>query len=441
MTLIKLLQVASGRAGRLAPVGLLGSRAEVKMRLSMIANHRRNSRLSTALFAALALVLSSLFLTNAEADNHQADLASERTRVDQGQSVRATLAKQGGRVWFEGVKPLADYSGTENNSYLSAMQMTLATLGESHRYTDLMGISGAAFRFQIYEPDWCPSAQCAVLGFNCAAPLVEACGFSLTTWQIPEEEKHNSEIMHQARAAIVETIDAGYPVPAVNLIGEFNWELDWGVIVGYEDSGEVFLAYAPEHMAGAELVRVSECPLVFDLLRRQKEAPERRESLIQSLRIASNVAHADSFSYYTSGFDAYAAWIEGLQDDSRFAQLDREQLEHYLQSNAFNYHRLRNDRLSAAGYLSSIAGEFSGELAGQLRAAAGYYQRIAERLAAGQEYAPFAAELAGSAWTQQLRDKQAAVLQEVLSLEREAIAAVETALALAEANSPERVQR
>ncbi len=77
---------------------------------------------------------------------------------------------------IEGVGRLQWGKGQEN-TFMGALAAVMQSIGEDVSYDYLMGVSGAAFRLQIHQPDWCPSAPDAGCGFNCAGAATEALGY------------------------------------------------------------------------------------------------------------------------------------------------------------------------------------------------------------------------------------------------------------------------
>jgi len=66
---------------------------------------------------------------------------------------KAQVAHQGDTVIIKGV-PLVMWGKTGNNTFMATLSAILNTVGDSMPYEYLMGISGAAFRFQIHLEGW-----------------------------------------------------------------------------------------------------------------------------------------------------------------------------------------------------------------------------------------------------------------------------------------------
>ncbi|MEE9278567.1 MAG: hypothetical protein V3V67_00190 [Myxococcota bacterium] len=329
-------------------------------------------------------------------------------------------------------------AGQRENSTIGALAAALHAMGEDEGYEFLMGVSGAAFRLQMHKPGWCPSGPHARCGFDCLEPVMDALPFEMVDTPV---QKDDASAIEGLRGAIVDSIDRGVPV--------FYSSLEESLIVGYQEGGKRLLlrlygadseGYAPwslERPAGESGEEypgsfVGDWPhLSFGFLKRKAERPDRRESIVRSLELATKFAHTEQVALYASGVAAYEFWVEGLRDESRF--VDEAYREHALAANAVCYYGLYDARSAAAAYLREVAGEFEGEAATHLARAADLYRTIAEDVLARRcvtEIAPMRWRLGkDGAWTREMRYEQADLLDEALGLERQAIGEIEAALA------------
>lgn len=333
------------------------------------------------------------------------------------------VKREGDKVWIEGVDELAGWGKGEENTFMGSLRVALSAVGENVSYDQLMGVSGAAFRLQIAQPNWCPSAPDATVGFDVSGPAVKALGYSLKT--IDDNSLLVWTGIKRIRAAIVESIDEGRPVVAINLAGG----MDWGVITGYEDKGKSFLCRTYDEYAD-EYVIAKECPCVIEMPAKTGKVPDWIDSILESLRIAVKLAHTKSFDGYASGFTAYEVWIRDLLDDARYDKLNRRKLNEMIQPNAWCYYSLYDARAVAARYLGSVEKEFKEEVAGHLSQAEKLYGQVVDMLLAGQKHAPFPHQLKGKPWTKEMRHAQAKVLKAVSALEKTAVGELETAVLL-----------
>jgi hypothetical protein len=70
-----------------------------------------------------------------------------------------------GEVWIDRV-PKLSWSDPGGCTFIGALQRALNRVGEPVGYTDLMGLSGAAFRFCFAHPNWDWSSVDGMLGFD-----------------------------------------------------------------------------------------------------------------------------------------------------------------------------------------------------------------------------------------------------------------------------------
>ncbi len=312
--------------------------------------------------------------------------------------------------------------GQQENSFMGALAAAMQAMGENVSYEFLMGVSGAAFRLQIAQPDWCPSAPNAACGFNCIEPALDAVGYRALTHDTQEVKDDNSSAPDNLREAIVESINQGVPV--------MYSSQEESLIIGYENGGKAFLL-RPYVARQDGYSRMRTWPWRVRILKKKGEPPDRRHSLIRSLEIALELANAEKFEPYASGFAAYEVWIANLLDESRFENQDPKAVRATMIANGHCYYSLLDARASAAIYLRSIAGEFEQDAAAHLLKAAELYQQIFDVLTkrCPTEIAPMPWMLKeGESWTQEMRDFQAECLKDVVPIERKAIAEMEKAL-------------
>ena len=314
---------------------------------------------------------------------------------------------------IDGVERLQWGKGMES-TFVGALTVAMRSMGEDVDYDYLMGISGAAFRLHFHQPDWCPSSPDATCGYDHSGPALRALGY--TAMPI-HSDKNKPEEVKKLRDAVVKSIDDGRPVVAIDLIGS----PDWGAIVGYSEGGEEFICRT-YYDKTEEYSRAQKWPWVTMIIDQKKDTPPRRESVLQSLKIAQEIANTEKYDDYASGFSAYECWIADLLDDSRYEDLSEEELGGMVHVNGWCYSSLGDARSSAVKYLRSVAGDFGDEGEAHLAKAADIYDKIMQKLMGGRKYAPFPHQLKdGERWTKEMRHAEADVLKEVLALEREAI--------------------
>ena len=100
-------------------------------------------------------------------------------------------------------------------------------------------------------------------------------------------------------------------------------------------------------------------------------------------------------------------------------------------ANGHCYYSLKDARLCAAAYLKLIAPEVSPKARPHLLDAAEHYEQLRALMdkRCPTELAPMPWMLKqGQSWTQEMRQEQAAILEEALELDRQAVARIEKAL-------------
>jgi hypothetical protein len=327
------------------------------------------------------------------------------------------LSRSAGAAIIEGVERLRWGEGRDN-TFMGALTVVAHALGDEADYDFLMGVSGAAFRIQLCQPEWCPSAPDAGCGFQCAAAATGALGYVTQAMGAPQDD---ADKVRQVREAIVHSIGRGYPVVAIDLVKT----ADYGVIIGYADGGETFLCRSYWDMAD-EYTRARKWPWVTVFIQERGTPPARGDLVRRSLQQAVMLATTDCFDNYLSGFAAYETWAEQLLEDLRFESETREQT---AQANAWCYISLMDCRSAATRYLYSIADEFPAARTKRLVKAAGLYGQIVDALGDMRGMVPFPAQLGEATYAREQRRAQAETLRQALGLERRAILEIEQALA------------
>ena len=321
------------------------------------------------------------------------------------------------RKVVENVPRLASRQGREN-TFIGALTGAANAMGDDVSYDYLMGVSGAAFKVHLCQPEWCPSAGDAGPGFNCATTAVEALGY-VTETMFSNREKGDE--VRKVREAVVRSIDEGRPVVAINLIRSD----DWGVITGYADNGNTFLCRT-YFDSGEEYAEADRWPWITVFIGERKKPPARKQLLKGSLELAVKLAKTRRFDKYLSGFAAYRNWALQLLQDARFAP---KKLQQAMQANAFPYQILTDGRAAASRYLRSVASQFPAKSRQHVLDAAGIYEQVVGALEAGRGNVPWPWGKKTLKWPKEQRQGQAETLKQVLALEKKAIAEIEKALA------------
>ena len=324
------------------------------------------------------------------------------------------LQRSGDKVVIEGFEHL-DWGGSavrRQDSYMTTLAAILRAAGESATFEQVAGVSGGAFRLHVSHPEWCPSAGCTGAGFDCGELAVDAFGVSCETISLDEEE--NPRGMEMARPAIVASIDDGRPVAYMD--GECS------LVVGYRDQGQMFICreyagHKPGYTEMESLRGMLGDAWFIQMFTRTGEKPPWRKSVVKSLETAVMLAKTPAFGDYASGFAAYEAWIDGLENPPAKPN---------LHGNYYVYAILLTNRAAAAEYLRDIGSLLGSDAATHLTAAAGRYAAVSARLLAGRACV---AHPWDESWTPENRAIQAETMRQNLADERVAVEELEQSLA------------
>ncbi|MGD8700676.1 MAG: hypothetical protein PVJ43_15375, partial [Gemmatimonadales bacterium] len=224
------------------------------------------------------------------------------------------------------------------------------------------------------------------------------------------------------REAVVENIDAGIP-----LLAEAE---ETGLVAGYVDEGRDILLRHPYSKSGDEPESLGDWPgWAFTLITRLPGEPT-RDDIIESLAVGVGLANAEEpiGSGYHSGFKAYERWISDLEDQSFIADATID-VGAIVVGNAHIYLCLVDARRSAAEYLRNVREQLPEEVGSHLDQAAAHYDSMAQTLEAGWANVPWPRQLTSvSDWTDEHRRNEAALLRQVVELERQAVSEIERAL-------------
>lgn len=301
-------------------------------------------------------------------------------------------------------------SWNEMNSFMGALAAIGHRLGDHAGYAFLCGVSGAAFRTHFFDT-WCPSSPDATVGFDAGTAALRARGLEPTWLHLATDGKNRPQIA----AAIKKSIDAGIPVPAIDLLET----AEWGIIIGYQKSGEELLCrtYFDKRKA-FELAQ--KFPFAAAVLKRAAKAADEAASIKTGFGIVVENLTTTKYGEYYSGLAAFDQWAARLRDDD-FAGLDSERLSNVVQANYWTFQRLIADRKTGIEYLEFVAGRMPG-LAPKLQGLAALYQREVETLEPLLAQLPCPGDVApGWTWAKADRDREAAALVAARALEEQTL--------------------
>jgi len=360
-------------------------------------------------------------------DEETVDIALAPGRIGVMLETRTKVHRLADAKVIEGIEPLS-WEGGEASSWIGCARRVLAYDGEQHTYAYLMGISGSAFRLHFWR-GWCPSSPDAGCGFNCAKVMLRALGRTSEVYEGKTEFQKSPDALgeQQMREKIIQGIDRGRPVIAIDVVQV----PEWGIITGYQNNKRDFFcrSYFDGEMEDYNIAE--KVPWVIQTIGEKGNALSDEEAVRQSIAIAHHVGVTEKFDNYYSGLRALDYWIAELENEASFATISTEAVGERCGANAWIYERFQCDRAVGVEFLNTYAGVF-GKMSNAVLELAGIHEKQAKLLEAGAEniVSPYMGDT--KEWTQELRNKQAATLKEVLKLEREALELIETIMEVCE---------
>jgi hypothetical protein len=333
----------------------------------------------------------------------------------------ARIQREDGKVWIRNIRNLKFGNG-QSCTFAGAVTEAMKVTEHPYIYSDIMGLSGLAFRVRWCNEDtktrWCPS--CAIGEM----PDEQTALARLTGWKLPTEwldaETRNNE---RLREKIVASIDAGKPVVAY----PDGWNM--AVVYGYEDDGKILLLsdyMKDEHPSRLPIEKLG--PL-HTYLGDYIEPPSLRDGLLTALQTAvlnwKRERHHGGLEdrEYWYGQAALSAWIKDLQGFDAFTEETQKRL---IGIDPWNYTSLYDARKAAAGFLKDWSVVLDGERQQALKRAMELYEqetRVLESLLADKRKSGEEQD-----WSEEARLREIDILTEALKLESEAIAEIENSL-------------
>jgi hypothetical protein len=327
------------------------------------------------------------------------------------------IRREADRVWLD-LDDLYPPPLEQPNTVFKAWSIACRAAGGGPGYTELMGVSAAAFRIQVGQ-NLCPSSPHPHLGFDCGKVAQEALGLDFKGRSC---EKDDEAAVQEIREMVVESIDAGRPVLVE--------EEETGLAVGYTLPDHGILVRHPYSGQGDDPVPLEHWPWMFaTLVAPPVEASPK--ALKASLEVALELAHAEEEvgNGYRLGFEAYHRWIRSLADEDLLQGEDVEPGA-VIMGNAHIYYCLVDARRSAVGYLNSLVPRLPDTASDALGRAAGTYDEMVQALNGGWSTVCWPQQVeSADEWTMEQRRNQAALLEEVVTMEREAVAELGEVLA------------
>jgi hypothetical protein len=167
------------------------------------------------------------------------------------------------------------------------------------------------------------------------------------------------------RSKIIHNIENNRPVISYGPIGP----PDEGVVAGYDKNGQVLLGGSYFHDSSNGYYEKDdwyETCLGLILISEKKEAPDKRLIYLEALKWAVQLAEISecrqlpgTVGQHLTGFAAYDAWIDALNNDAYFPKDDMNELTLGCQiHNNVTLSGLADSRRAALGFLKSMNDEF-----------------------------------------------------------------------------------
>lgn len=324
------------------------------------------------------------------------------------------------RVWLEGIEGFGfeDYG----SSVHGAQAKILEALGTPLSYEYLLGISGLAFRMQVFKDALCPSSPHSCCGYMCVSRSTTSNPWNIKIYEVKSED---AEKVQELRDAVKESIDRGFPLQ--------YGSIEDGIIIGYQKNGEEWLCYDPLRQNGKKIVIETEIPWgVLEFVSMKDSLPSKNELAVESLKQAVEMARQKDADEYWLGFRAWEEYIKYLQKLNENNELIKKD---DMMGNAWIYECLISYRLNAVNYLRGLSQGFYEDVELCLLNAADFYEKmVTEKLLDEQgcftDFVPYPwMKNKEEAWTNKMREEEISRLQEALVWEKKAIAEIEKALA------------
>jgi hypothetical protein len=323
-------------------------------------------------------------------------------------------------VIIAGIGKLGWGIGMEN-SFHGCVTLLEEKYGDKTSYTDILGLSGYAFRNHFFDC-WCPSSPDATVGYNTGEKVLEVLGYKYYVYHSVNENEQFSKAgltTHEMTEKIKKSIDNGYPVIAIDLI-----EVpEWGLITGYQKAGkELFCRTYYDKTEGYEIAQKN--PWIIFVIEGKKKA-KLKKSYKNSLEIAKELYTSEKYDNYFSGIKATEEWIKALEDKMFFKDIEPDKFAEMKHANWWIYYSLMQARAFSSLYLQENAEKFNAKAADVERLAA-LYKQESEFLTNNVQAVPSSVNgLDKRQWNYEERLKQAEILKEFLSMEKEVLQILE----------------
>jgi hypothetical protein len=312
-------------------------------------------------------------------------------------------------------------------TFAGALEAALAATAHPCKYTDIMGFTALAFRTRWYKggKGWCNSAAVGEMGEEISAAS------RATGWPLKVELHFDEKDRPQATANIVESINAGKPVPAYTA---YDPSLDMAVVYGYGEGGTKLLL-RDYHKGDQPLeLPAGKIGWMWFLLGEHKEVISTTQAVIEGLKMAVHnwrrKVGKEGPGEYWYGPAAYEAWIGLLQRADGLGPEDRPGV---LGCSRFCHAALLDARRSAVAFLREHAPRWQGPPREALKTAADSYEGILETANSPKFknrdcFLGHEGGMGIDRWTPEVRRREITFLRKAMERDEAAIAGIEKAL-------------
>jgi len=240
------------------------------------------------------------------------------------------------------------------NTFFGALFRIDEKFGQKIDYNTMMGISGYAFRSNVYEKSLCPSAPDATCGYDTGHEILVKLGYDFEVYHLEQPNYEDCRYTFKTQAEMTKiiknSIDNGYPVIALHLIQT----PEWGIITGYQNDDFFCRTYFDKT---EEYEIAQKFPWVICVIKNKKEVDISNE-FAKSLQTAKELYSKEKYFEYFNGLNATNKWISYLEDEELFTQMNEEKFFDTLLANWWMHTSLEMAREEGAKYLRTNIDKF-----------------------------------------------------------------------------------
>jgi hypothetical protein len=317
-------------------------------------------------------------------------------------------------VIIDGIGKL-DWGNGMDNSFLACVYLLEQKFGNQLSYTDIVGLSGYGFRLNFFDR-FCPSSPDATVGFDSGGYLMQKLGYKVDYYHLQNDDLVNDNVESMAeegmRMLILDSIDRGWPVIAIDMIET----PEWGLITGYQNKDtDFFCRTFFDKTEGYE--KMQKFPWIIMVIK-DKIDTEIEPLYSESLQLAKQLYETPKYDDYLSGINALQEWISALKDEQYYAE-NLDSIQEISHANWWIFVSLEIARGICNKYLSENIDKFDSDTK-MITKLAQIYEAEASLLIDNYAVLPNQFAQALQPWTTEMRAKQIDVMEDLLVLEEQA---------------------